>query len=111
MGLIYHWCPEADWQASPAGYEPPALSVDGFIHCSYRHQVESTATAVDGGRDDLVLLCIDEEGLPVESEDCYELGEPYPHIYGSIPAGSVVAVAPFPPSADGSFIFPPSAPV
>lgn len=111
MGLIYHWCPEADWRASALGYDPPALGVDGFIHCSYRHQVESTATAVDGGRDDLVLLCIGEEGLPVESEDCYELGEAYPHIYGSIPAGSVVAVVPFPPSADGSFSFPPSAPV
>ncbi len=111
MGTIYHWCPETDWQASAAEYSPPALDVDGFIHCSYRHQVERTATAIDRGRDDLVLLCINPEDLQVQSEDCYSIGEPYPHIYGPVPAGSVMAVVPFPPSADGSFRFPPSAPI
>lgn len=112
MELIYHWCPEADWRASAAEYAPPALDVDGFIHCSYRHQVERTATAIDRGRDDLVLLCINPEGFPVESEDCYDMGESCPHIYGPVPAGSVVVVVPFPSSADGgSFSLPPSAPI
>lgn len=110
MELIYHWCPQGHWQASGDEYAPPALTADGFIHCSYRHQVERTATAIDEGRDDLVLLCIDTMGLPVVSEDCYEIGEPYPHIYGPVPAEAIVAAVPFPSSTDGSFRFPPQAP-
>ena len=73
------------------------------LRLTFLHQVERTATAVDRGHSGLVLLAIDETDLPLIVEDCYELGEEYPHIYGPIPVGAVTAVMPFPPSADGSF--------
>lgn len=110
MGSIYHWCPKPDWERAGSEYAAPDLATDGFIHCSYRDQIEETATAVDRGRDDLVLLCIDETGLPIRVEDCYDTGEPYPHVYGAIPVQSITAVEPFPPSPDGSFTLPPNIP-
>lgn len=104
--MIFHWCSAAAWQAAAGEYRDPSLETEGFIHCSYAHQVARTATAVDRGRTDLVLLCIDEIGLPVTAEDCYELGEKYPHIYGPLPVESVLRVLPFPPLPDGSFVLP-----
>ena len=49
---------------------------------------------------------LDTVDLPLIVEDCYELGEEFPHIYGPIPIGAVTAVMPFPPSEDGSFQLP-----
>lgn len=105
--MIYHWCPEADWRSASDEYRPRDFQRDGFVHCSFHHQVETTASRHDRGRDDLVLLCIDEAGLEVVAEDCYETGEKYPHVYGPIPLTSVVRVLAFPPRADGTFRIPP----
>lgn len=104
--MIYHWCPKTDWEAAGDEYRPATFDADGFVHCSFRHQVERTATDLDRGREGLVLLCIDDLGLPVTVEDCYEAGDEFPHVYGPIPIDSVVAVLPFPPQPDGSFLLP-----
>jgi len=104
--MIYHWLPAHDWDGAAEQVVAPSLALEGFIHCSFLHQVERTATSVDKGREDLVLLVIDETDLPLAVEDCYELGEEYPHIYGPIPISAVTAVMPFPPSDDGSFQLP-----
>jgi uncharacterized protein (DUF952 family) len=53
-----------------------------------------------------VLLCVDESDLEVVDEDCYELGEKYPHVYAPIPVASVVAVLSFPSEPDGTFLLP-----
>jgi uncharacterized protein (DUF952 family) len=42
----------------------------------------------------------------VVDEDCYELGEEFPHIYAPIPVASVIAVLPFPSEPDGTFRLP-----
>lgn len=110
MGMIYHWCPDTDWQAADETYSPQSFAADEFVHCSFRSQVEATATAVNRGRDDLVLLCVDDDGLPVKVEDSYNIGESFPHVYAPLPTSSVVAAVPFPPSEDGSFVFPSTAP-
>lgn len=104
--MILHFCPRGDWETSSDPYVAPSLADEGFIHCSAPHQVARVATSVEPGRDDLVLLCLDERSLPVRWEDCYELGEEFPHVYGPIPHGSVTAVVPFPCEADGSFTLP-----
>lgn len=98
------------WEAANTAYAALSLVTEGFIHCSYPDQVGRTATATDRGREGLILLCIEEAGLPVTVEDCYEIGEQYPHIYGPIPTESVVAALPFPASPDGSFALPPNLP-
>jgi len=104
--MIYHWCPKTEWDGAAEQIVSPSLALEGFIHCSFLHQVEKTATDVDKGHNDLLLLAIDETDLPLIVEDCYELGEEFPHIYGPIPIGAVAAAMPFPPSADGSFQLP-----
>lgn len=83
-----------------------SLAEEGFIHFSFRDQVERTATTLDRGRPNMVLLCVDDTGLEVVVEDSYGGGEEFPHFYGPIPADAVVRVLPFPPQADGSFLLP-----
>jgi uncharacterized protein (DUF952 family) len=104
--MIYHWCPAADWEGAGDLYLPAGFEEDGFTHCSFREQIEATAAVFDRGRTDLVLLCIEEEGLPVVTEDSYQSGQAFPHVYGPIPVGSIVRVLPFPPEEDGSFLVP-----
>ncbi len=106
MATIYHWCPADVWGSTTGEYAPPSLDEEGFIHFSYEHQVEPTATALDRGCTDLVLLCVDPTTLEVVDEDCYETGERFPHIYGPIPVAAVTDVYPFPPLPDGSFRLP-----
>lgn len=106
MATIYHWCPAEAWEAADNQYAAPSLAEEGFIHFSHRHQVARTATAIDRGREGLVLLCVDSAGLEVVDEDCYDIGELYPHVYGPIPVRSVTAVLPFPPGVDGCFRLP-----
>jgi len=50
-------------------YEPQLFSVEGFIHCSYTHQVTRVANMRFNGRRDLVLLQIDRSKLPCEVID------------------------------------------
>lgn len=107
MATIYHWCSAEEWDSAFEEYIAPSLAEEGFIHFSYEHQLERTAAALDRGRTDLVLLCVDALTLEVVDEDCYEIGECYPHVYGPIPAAAVTDVVPFPPQPDGSFRFPP----
>ena len=104
--MIYHWCSEDDWRAASDSYEAASLAEEGFIHFSFRDQVERTATTLERGKLNLVLLCVDETGLEIVLEDSYGGGEEFPHIYGPIPAAAVVRVFPFPPEADGSFLLP-----
>ncbi len=104
--MLYHWCPRVAWPPTGGAYVPAGYAADGFVHCSYLDQVTATATALDRGRADLVLLAIDEADLPVVVEDCYEIGEPYPHVYSAIPPGAVAAAVDFPCLADGTFALP-----
>lgn len=110
MATIYHWCPAEDWDSAQNEYVAPSLAEEGFIHFSYRHQVARTATALDRGRMGLVLLRVDPTDLEVIEEDCYDVGERYPHVYGPIPVTAVTAVVLFPPQADGSFLLPTALP-
>ncbi len=108
--MIYHFCPRGDWPPPDSAYTPAGYADDGFVHCSFLHQIAATATALYRGREDLVILSIDEAGLPLVVEDCYDAGEEYPHVYGPIPVASVGAVTAFPCRPDGSFELPPGLP-
>ena len=110
---ILHFCPDPAWrQAQAEGrYAGDTLDTEGFIHCSTAGQVHLPANALCRGRTDLVLLEIDESRLPEPPR--YEPGDPadpdsprFPHVYGPIPLGAVVAVHAFPPRPDGRFTVP-----
>jgi uncharacterized protein (DUF952 family) len=104
--MIYHWCPHDDWDPRADSYEAASLKEEGFIHFSFRDQVERTATAIDRGKSEMVLLCVDNSGLDVVVEDSYDIGEEFPHVYGPIPRSAVIQVIPFPHEPDGSFRLP-----
>lgn len=96
---IFHLALAADWDRDPTGpYETSTLGVSlaeqGFIHCSFRHQVGKIADLVYQGRQDVVLLEIDPAllGAPVKVEDLDGIGDAFPHIYGPLNRDAVVKV-------------------
>lgn len=105
--MIYHLTSAATWSAAVAAgtYAPPSLASDGFIHCSTASQYLATANLYFRGHTDLVLLSIDEAGLPVRYEPPVGSSRPelFPHLYGPLPIPAVVAVTPLRCLADGSF--------
>ena len=115
VSRIYHIATRADWAQALADGVYTRSSVDktlaeeGFIHASQASQVTRTANRyyrdVPG---DLVLLVIDP-GLvsaPVRYEDVPGAELPFPHIYGPLNVGAVLAAVPFAPGPDGMFGFP-----
>jgi uncharacterized protein (DUF952 family) len=107
--MIYHIVSKSDWTAvgESAYYCGENLDTEGFIHCSTIEQVPDTANYLFMGRQDLVLLQIDESKLKSELkyEDAGD-GCLFPHIYGPMEVDAVVTVADFPPNPDGTFELP-----
>ena len=98
-GPIFHLALAADWDRDPtAPYATSTLGVSlaeqGFIHCSFRHQVGKIADLVYRGREDVVVLEIDPAllGAPVKVEDLDDVGDAFPHIYGPLHRDAVVKV-------------------
>ena len=79
-----------------------SLETEGFIHCSYRHQLLQVANKYFKGVENLLILGIDPSLLNsrVVDEDLSGLNEVYPHIYGPINTEAVVDVFEF--QSDGS---------
>ena len=118
VSRIYHIATRADWEQALADGVYTRSSVDrtlaqeGFIHASQESQVARTANKfyrdVPG---DLLLLVIDT-GLvaaEVRYEDVPGADLPFPHIYGPLNTGAVLAAVPLTAGADGTFAFPPEA--
>jgi uncharacterized protein (DUF952 family) len=57
---------EAEAAADAGAYVPKQFAREGFIHCSWRHQVAEVANRLFSGRRDLVLLEIDRARVPHE---------------------------------------------
>lgn len=100
--MIFHLCPRAEWD------DVAFLEAEPFIHCSPADWVHVVADRIFRGREDMVLLEIDEARIP--GQVVWEDGDPpepdgrqFPHIYGRMPAGAVVAVHDYRPRPDGTF--------
>lgn len=106
---LFHLALRAEWlRARTAGsYDRStvdrSLAEEGFVHCSFAEQVQATADRFYRGRDDVVLLRIDPDRLDVtvRVEAVPGSGQAFPHVYGPLPVGAVVAVDPVPVGADG----------
>ncbi|MDA3947656.1 MAG: DUF952 domain-containing protein, partial [Spirochaeta sp.] len=108
---IYHIVNTLEWfgaagNGAPDLWAPASLPKDGFIHCSYHHQVAVTLrrffTDISGNlADGLSVLEIDpfrtdaviraEAGTGGETDPSGEL-ELFPHLYGPLPRAAVTAV-------------------
>lgn len=104
---IYHLALRHAWEVASEEREPyrrstidRSLDDEGFIHCSYRDQVQGVADRFYGGRTDVLLLTIDTS--KVEAEVRAENG--FPHIYGPVPIEAVVRVEPVPWGDDGRLL-------
>ena len=95
---IYHLAIPADWErAAERGLyavstRGRSLGDEGFIHCSFAHQIEPVANTWYRDLDQLVILRLDPEALAAEvrvepSSD--GSGGLFPHVYGPIPAAAV----------------------
>ncbi|MDE2635273.1 MAG: DUF952 domain-containing protein [Chloroflexota bacterium] len=121
--MIYHIAGRGAWaEAQTRGfYCAPSLDIEGFIHCSTRHQILGVANDFYRGRADLLLLCIDENllGAPLvwetpahpnpnqveqAADDCL-----FPHIYGVLNLDAVIGAFDFGEARTG-FALPPDLP-
>ncbi len=119
MEPLFHLTDLTAWAAAQAAGElrPPSLTTEGFVHCSTAVQIEQVANRFHAGRRDLILLTIDPARLPEppvwEGPVDPRTGRPetagpaagqrFPHVYGPIPLGAVIAAQPWSPDDDGAF--------
>jgi uncharacterized protein (DUF952 family) len=106
--MIYHITSKQDWESAQqkGGYAAPSLESEGFIHCSTAAQVVRVANAFYRGRNDLVVLQLDESRINPEvkweapagpAADDISESDSFPHIYGPINLDAVASVLDFPP--------------
>jgi len=120
--LILHITSKNEWlEAQQRGeYTAPSLETEGFIHCSTEKQVLHVANAFYRGKNDIVLLVLDESKLEPELKWEAPAGTPaagisesdlFPHIFGPINLTAVASVLDFEPdSAQGTFSLPSTLP-
>jgi uncharacterized protein (DUF952 family) len=106
---IFHILSKASWAAAQqvGEYRGDTLLSEGFIHCSLIHQVLFVANARFKGREDLVLLSINETRVTPEVK--YEEGEVgvlFPHIYGPLNLDAIIGAYELLPDQDGLFRLP-----
>ncbi len=89
MELLYRIAPAADVQSAKAQgwFESADLTEEGFIHCSFLHQVMGVSRRHYAGQQGLVLFSIDPAAVDCEIrvENTSGGTELYPHIYGRVP--------------------------
>ncbi len=104
---IYHITTKAEWEAAKTrgSYMPAHFAADGFIHCSYLHQVAKVANSYFKGQKDLVALSIDPAltGCELKVENLEGGQELFPHLYGVLPVAAVSKVVLMSCNAEGRF--------
>ena len=97
MTPILHVALPDDWRAAGDDYRISTrgltLDDEGFIHCSYEHQLQGVLDAFYADVDEVVILTIDPTGLDVRDEPPAEgVEEKFPHICGPIPRSAVINI-------------------
>ncbi len=92
---LYHLATAAEWEAyrSTGVIDPPSLTTEGFVHCSWGRQVAATVGRHFAGVTDLRALRLDPEALgetALVEEDSYGSGQAFPHAYGAVPVSAVL---------------------
>jgi len=113
--MIFHIAVLEEWEVAirDGVYTPPSIAAEGFIHCSTCEQIIATANSFYRGRQDLMLLVIDEGKVsaplryeaPVAADDVRAVSR-FPHIYGALNLDAVIRAEAFPCGSDGSFELP-----
>lgn len=93
--MIYHIVAPEVWEnfKDKDFYEAESLRTEGFIHCSFRGQLEAVLQRYYEDAEKILVLEIETEKLvskPVEEPSTG--GEIYPHIYGTINREAIVGI-------------------
>lgn len=93
--IIYHIVTPEAWEKfkDKTAYEAESLESEGFIHCSYRHQLEVVLERYYKNQSKVLLLYINPHLLTAKFvAEPSTNGEVYPHIYGRINQTAIVSV-------------------
>lgn len=97
MPIIYHVTKRSDWEEAikKNEYTHPALTAEGFIHCSQEEQVAGVLQRYFAGQSDLVRLTIDTDKLIPRwvFEWSPSTHDSFPHVYGPINLDAVIEVS------------------
>jgi uncharacterized protein (DUF952 family) len=107
---IYKICPASAWREAErqGAYRGSADDVrDGFIHFSTAAQVAETAKKHFFGQTGLFLIEVDAEVLGEALRwERSRNDEMFPHLYGELDLGAVIAVLDMPARSDGTHDIP-----
>jgi uncharacterized protein (DUF952 family) len=116
--VLYHIATAADWAQAQRDGEyrmstrGRTLAAEGYIHASTASQVIPVANAYYRDEPaDLLLLVLDPARIMAEIrwEQVPGSADPFPHIYGPLPAGAVRQAVPLERGESGQFRFPAAA--
>lgn len=93
--FIYHITRPEIWgkyDGKPS-YQTVSLATEGFIHCSYEHQLPAVLDRYYSDADRVIILKLDTDKLRSKLvEEPSTGGEIYPHVYGRINRSAIVAM-------------------
>ena len=93
--FIYHIVRPETWELikDQSSYSAESLDTEGFIHCSYDHQLGGVLQRYYQDADNVVVMKIDVAKLTSKlvSEPSTR-GESYPHVYGPINMDAVAGI-------------------
>ncbi len=93
--LIYHIVLPDTWESfkDEKFYEAESLRTEGFIHCSFREQIETTLGRYCKGVERVLILEIETEKLLSKFvTEPSTGGEVYPHVYGKINWEAIIKI-------------------
>lgn len=93
--LIYHIVLPEIWEKfkDEYEYEAESLTSEGFIHCSYKNQLDDVLRRYYRDADKVLILNINPHLLKSELiAEPSTNGEIYPHIYGKINKSAIVEI-------------------
>lgn len=93
--LIYHIVTPETWKnyKNEPEYEAESLQSEGFIHCSYRNQLEEVLERYYKTAEKVLILSINPSLLTAQLiAEASTGGEIYPHIYGQINRPAIVEI-------------------
>jgi len=93
--LIYHIVMPEIWEKfkNKDFFESETLESEGFIHCSFREQLESVLQRYYKDVERILILEIDSEKLKSKLiAEPSTNNEIYPHIYGEINCDAIVGI-------------------
>lgn len=110
MRTIYKICPASAWrEAERHGVYPGSAddARDGFIHFSTAAQVAGTVQKHYHGQTGLFLIAVDADALGDALRwEPSRGGDLFPHLYGELDIGAVIAVLDLRARSDGSHDIP-----